>query len=586
MIKIAKKNLVWWATALAVVFLLIQVACDLYLPTITSDLVDKGIMQQNMHFIWREGGLMLLVAAIGLVAAGGNVYFAATQSMQVGEKLRRQIFSKVLRFSSKEVNAFGDSSLITRSTNDIVQIQNVMVQVLRMMLQSPIMLVAACVLAYVREPRLTRVFLISLPILAVVVVIVMYFAVPLFKGIQKKTDKINLVFREGLTGVRVIRAFRQEQREQDRFKAANEDYTQTGIKAFTLVSFLFPVMTLILSLTNVGIILLGSHLIANMTMQVGNLIAFMTYATQIMISFMMLSMVFVFVPRASASASRVNAVLDTPISVADLPADQQVKIDPAHPASLQFDHVDFRYDGAEKLALQDLNFNVKAGQTLAIIGGTGSGKSTLVNLIPRLFNIESGRIEVDGQPIDRLSQHDLHKVISITQQKAVLFTGTIRSNLQFGNPQATDDQIWRALEIAQADGFVKEAGGLDAVVEQNGSNFSGGQRQRLAIARTIIKPASIYIFDDSFSALDFKTDAELRMALRQDEQVQQAVTVIVAQRVSTVADADLIIVLDDGKVVGQGTHAELKAHNKTYQQIVNSQIQKGDEERAERTSQD
>lgn len=586
MIKIAKKSLVWWATALAVVFLLIQVACDLYLPTITSDLVDKGIMQQNMHFIWREGGLMLLVASIGLVAAGGNVYFAATQSMQVGEKLRRQIFSKVLRFSSKEVNAFGDSSLITRSTNDIVQIQNVMVQVLRMLLQSPIMLVAACVLAYVREPRLTRVFLISLPILAVVVVIVMYFAVPLFKSIQKKTDKINLVFREGLTGVRVIRAFRQEQREQDRFKAANEDYTQTGIKAFTLVSFLFPVMTLILSLTNVGIILLGSHLIANMTMQVGNLIAFMTYATQIMISFMMLSMVFVFVPRASASASRVNAVLDTPISVADLPADQQVKINPAHPASLQFDHVDFRYDGAEKLALQDLNFNVKAGQTLAIIGGTGAGKSTLVNLIPRLFNIESGRIEVDGQPIDRLSQHDLHKVISITQQKAILFTGTIRSNLQFGNPQATDDQIWRALEIAQADGFVKEAGGLDAVVEQNGSNFSGGQRQRLAIARTIIKPASIYIFDDSFSALDFKTDAELRMALRQDKQVQQAVTVIVAQRVSTVADADLIIVLDDGKVVGQGTHAELKAHNNTYQQIVNSQIQKGDEERAERTSQE
>ena len=586
MIKIAKKNLVWWATTLAVIFLLIQVACDLYLPTITSDLVDKGIMQQNMHFIWREGGLMLLVAAIGLIAAGGNVYFAATQSMQVGEKLRRQIFSKVLRFSSKEVNAFGDSSLITRSTNDIVQIQNVMVQVLRMMLQSPIMLVAACVLAYIREPRLTRVFLISLPILAVVVVIVMYFAVPLFKSIQKKTDKINLVFREGLTGVRVIRAFRQERREQDRFKAANEDYTQTGIKAFTLVSFLFPVMTLILSLTNVGIILLGSHLIANMTMQVGNLIAFMTYATQIMISFMMLSMVFVFVPRASASASRVNAVLDMPISVADLPADQQIKIDPAHPASLSFDHVNFRYDGAEKLALQDLNFKVKAGQTLAIIGGTGAGKSTLVNLIPRLFNIESGKIEVDGQPIEQLSQHDLHQVISITQQKAVLFTGTIRSNLQFGNPQATDDQMWRALAIAQAADFVKEAGGLDAVVEQNGSNFSGGQRQRLAIARTIIKPASIYIFDDSFSALDFTTDAELRMALRQDKQVQQAVTVIVAQRVSTVADADLIIVLDDGKVVGQGTHAELKAHNKTYPQIVNSQIQKGDEERAERTSQD
>lgn len=455
-----------------------------------------------------------------------------------------------------------------------------------MMLQSPIMLVAACVLAYVREPRLTRVFLISLPILAVVVLVVMYLAVPLFKSIQKKTDRINLVFREGLTGVRVIRAFREEHREQARFQAANEDYTQTGIKAFTLVSFLFPVMTLILSLTNVGIILLGSHLIAGMTMQVGNLIAFLTYATQIMISFMMLSMIFVFVPRASASAARVNAVLEEPISVADVPADQQVQIPAGQPASLSFDHVDFRYEGAEKLALHDLNFRVKAGQTLAIIGGTGSGKSTLVNLIPRLFDIESGEIKVDGQPIKRLSQYDLHNAISITQQKAVLFSGTIRSNLQFGNEKATDEQMWHALEVAQAADFVKEAGGLDTPVEQDGSNFSGGQRQRLAIARTLIKPASIYIFDDSFSALDFKTDAKLRLALSDDPQIQQAVTVIVAQRVSTVADADLILVLDEGEVVGQGTHDELRAENKTYQQIVESQIQKGDEERASRTQKD
>lgn len=586
MIKIARKNLVGWATTLAVLFLLIQVACDLYLPTVTSELVDKGIMQRNFAYIWKDGIYMLVVAAIGLAAAAGNVYFAATQAMQVGEKLRQQIFHRILRFSSKEINQFGDSSLITRSTNDIVQIQNVMVQVLRMMLQSPIMLVAACVLAYVREPRLTRVFLISLPILAVVVLVVMYLAVPLFKSIQKKTDRINLVFREGLTGVRVIRAFREEHREQARFQAANEDYTQTGIKAFTLVSFLFPVMTLILSLTNVGIILLGSHLIAGMTMQVGNLIAFLTYATQIMISFMMLSMIFVFVPRASASAARVNAVLEEPISVADVPADQQVQIPAGQPASLSFDHVDFRYEGAEKLALHDLNFRVKAGQTLAIIGGTGSGKSTLVNLIPRLFDIESGKIKVDGQLIKRLSQYDLHNAISITQQKAVLFSGTIRSNLQFGNEKATDEQMWHALEVAQAADFVKEAGGLDTPVEQDGSNFSGGQRQRLAIARTLIKPASIYIFDDSFSALDFKTDAKLRLALRDDPQIQRAVTVIVAQRVSTVADADLILVLDEGEVVGQGTHDELRAENKTYQQIVESQIQKGDEERASRTQKD
>lgn len=496
MIRIARKNLALWATLGAVLFLLIQVSCDLYLPTVTADLVNRGIVQKDMGVIWSKGIKMLIVAAIGLLAAGLNVYFAATQSMRVGEKLRGQIYHKVLRFSNREMDEFGDSSLITRSTNDIVQIQNVMVQMLRMMLQAPVMLVAACVLAYIREPRLTKVFFISLPILAIIVMMVMYFAVPLFKSIQKKTDRINLIFREGLTGVRVIRAFRQDEREQKRFKTANEDYTQTGIKAFTIVSTLFPVVTLILGMTNVAIILLGGHLVASMNMQVGDLIAFMTYATQIMISFMMLSMIFVFVPRASASAARVNAVLDQPISIHDAAKKDQEKISIDQPASLEFKDVDFRFNGAERLALQDLNFKITAGQTLAIIGGTGSGKSALVNLIPRLFDVESGEIKVNGVPIKKLSQHDLHKVISITQQQAVLFSGTIRSNLQFGYEDASDEQICRALEIAQAADFVREEGGLDAVVEQNGSNFSGGQRQRLAIARTIIKPASIYVFDD------------------------------------------------------------------------------------------
>lgn len=580
MIRIARKNLALWATIGAVFFLLIQVSCDLYLPTVTADLVNRGIVQKDMGVIWNEGIKMMIVAAIGLVAAGLNVYFAATQSMKVGEKLRSQIYHKVLRFSNREMDEFGDSSLITRSTNDIVQIQNVMVQMLRMMLQSPVMLVAACVLAYVREPQLTKVFFISLPVLAIIVMTVMYFAVPLFKSIQKKTDRINLIFREGLTGVRVIRAFRQEDREQNRFKKANEDNTQTGIKAFTIVSTLFPVVTLILGMTNVAIILLGGHLVANMSMQVGDLIAFMTYATQIMISFMMLSMIFVFVPRASASATRVNAVLDQPISIHNAPEKDQEKISINQPASLEFENVDFRFHGAERLALQDLNFKVTAGQTLAIIGGTGSGKSALVNLIPRLFDIESGEIKVDGVPIKKLSQHNLHEVISITQQQAVLFSGTIRSNLQFGYEEATDKEMWHALEIAQAADFVREEGGLDAVVEQNGSNFSGGQRQRLAIARTIIKPASIYVFDDSFSALDFETDAKLRAALAKDPQIQRAVTVIVAQRISTVVDADQIIVLDEGRVVGQGTHQELKAHNETYQQIIKSQVEKGDVDRA------
>lgn len=572
MIKIAKRNLELLPTLLAVIFLCFQVAADLYLPTITSDLIDNGILKQDIGYIWSESGKMLVVAALGLIAAAVNVYFASTQAMKVGKKLREQIYRKVLHFSSQEMSKFGGSSLITRSTNDIVQIQNVMVQVLRMMLQSPIMLIAACVLAYYREPRLTKVFLISLPVLAIAVIAIMYFAIPLFKSIQKKTDQINLVFREGLTGVRVIRAFNQEKREQSRFQRANDDYTNTGIKAYTIVSFLFPIMTLVLSLTNIGIIWLGAHLIAQMSMQVGNLIAFMTYSTQILISFMMLSMVFVFIPRASASAKRVNDVLGQEEVIAD--PQKPVKLTDASEASLSFENVDFRYSGAEKLTLTGLNFDIHAGQTLAIIGGTGSGKSSLVNLIPRLFDIEKGKIKVDGYPINQLTQHDLHRLISITQQKAVLFSGTIRSNMQFGMENATDDQIWHALEVVQAADFVKEAGGLDAVVEQNGANFSGGQRQRLAIARTIIKPASIYIFDDSFSALDFKTDAKLRSALKQDNQLQKAVTVIVAQRISTVANADLILVLDDGKVVGQGSHEQLVAENKTYQQILNSQIQK------------
>lgn len=580
MFKIARKNFAWWAVALAVLFLLLQVSADLYLPTITSDLIDKGIAQNDQSYIWSQGGKMLIVALIGLLAAGGNVYFASTQAMRVGQKLRTQMYSKIINFSSREFTDFGDSSLITRTTNDIVQIQNVLVTMLRMMLQAPIMLIAAGVLAYNREAKLTTVFLVSLPLLAVSVLIIMYFVVPLFKSIQKKTDRINLVFREGLTGVRVIRAFNQDQFEQDRFDVANKDYTATSTKAQTIVSFMFPIMTLILSGTNIGIIWLGGHLIGDMSMQVGNLVAFMTYSTQILMSFMMLSMVFVMVPRAQASGQRINEVLDRESSVKDAQGTDLKSFDQSQPASLEFDHVDFTYRGAENMALQDVNFKATAGQTVAIIGGIGSGKSTMVNLIPRLFNVDHGEIKVNGQNNASVSQNQLHEAISITQQKAVLFKGTIRSNMQYGKSDASDDEIWHALDIAQSKDFIEENGGLDAIVEQNGDNFSGGQRQRLAIARTIIKPASIYVFDDSFSALDFKTDAELRMALKQDENVANAVSVIVAQRVSTVADADLILVMDNGKVVGQGKHQELKANNETYRQIVESQIREGDGQNA------
>lgn len=576
MIKIARRFLNWWAALAALLLMGVQVSCDLYLPTVTANLIDKGIMQKDLNYVWHIGGAMLLVAFLGLLAAVGNVFFASTQGMKVGERIRNTIYQRVLHFSTNEMTRFSGSSLITRSTNDIVQIQNVMLQMMRMMLQSPIMLVGACVMAYSREPRLTRVLAISLPVLIIAVVVVMYFAMPYFRVMQQKVDNINRVFREGLTGVRVIRAFNKDQREQDRFRQVNEDYTRVGFRAFTLMSFMFPIMTLVLSMTNVGIIWYGGHLIAGRSMQVGNLITFMTYANQILMSFMMLSFIFFFIPRAQVSAKRVNAVLDQPISVSDLPVDELEPLKKSQVASLEFKDVDFRYEGAQHLALSDLNFRVTAGQTLAIIGGTGSGKSTLVNLIPRLFDIERGQILVNGQDIAKISQHDLHSLISITQQKAVLFSGTVRSNLAFGNSTATDEQMWRALEVAKAADFVREQGGLDMKVEQDGSNFSGGQRQRLAIARTIIKQASVYVFDDSFSALDFKTDAQLRLSLKDDALVSQAVTVIVAQRISTVADADLILVLDDGQVVGQGTHEELAARNPVYQEIINSQLQEGD----------
>lgn len=573
MMRLARKHLDWWAVVLAVGFMIIQVACDLSLPTLTSNIIDKGIANNDIGYIWRTGGKMLLLSFIGVLGAAGNVYFAATQSQKMGQRIRSAIFKKVTYASTEEFETVGNASLITRTTNDVVQIQNVMVQMLRMMLMAPIMLVGAGVLAYVKSPRLTMVFLVALPVLALFTGLVMYFAVPLFKSLQKKIDRINLVFREGLTGVRVIRAFNQDQFEQDRFEGANQDYTKTGIKVFMIVSLMFPIITLIVSGTNIGIVWYGGQLIGNQSMEVGNLVAFMTYATQLLISFMMVSMVFVFVPRAQASAARINEVMDLKSKIND--PDQPVTVkDQA--ASLVFDHVNFRYTGAEKLALADVNFQATAGQTVAIIGGTGSGKSTLVNLIPRLFDPESGQIKLNGTALTAMSQQALHAAVSITQQKAVLFSGTIRSNMVYGMQDASDSQIWHALDVAQASDFVKEEGGLDAVVEQNGDNFSGGQRQRLMIARTILKRASVYIFDDSFSALDFKTDALLRQQLRQDEQVQAGVTVIVAQRVSTVADADLILVIDGGKIVGQGTHDELKATNKTYQEILDSQIRKGD----------
>ncbi|MEJ6400344.1 ABC transporter ATP-binding protein [Nicoliella lavandulae] len=581
MIQLSKKFLSKWAVVGAVLFMVVQVLTFLYLPTLTAGIINQGIAQHNLSYIIDQGIKMFFLSIVSVIAAGGNIYFAATQSQLMGKKIRSAIYRKVIYFSEQDLSHFGDSSLITRATNDVVQIQNVMVNMLRMMIMSPIMLITAIILAYTMSPKLTLIFVISLIILVIIIYLIMGQAIPLFRSIQGKTDNLNLTFREGLTGVRVIRAFNRDQYEQDRFDGYNRDYMNTGIKVYRLTAMLFPLLTVILNFTNIGIVWFGSQLIANHTFAVGNLVAFMSYATQILISFTMLSFMFVFLPRASASAARINEVLNQKDTITDPEQPVQTKATPDdHNATLEFDDVSYRFEDAERCALTDVSFKVHAGQTLAIIGGTGSGKSTLVNLIPRLIDPEKGVIKLDGTPINEMTQYDLHQLVSITQQKAVLFAGTIRSNMQFGNEKATDEEIWHALDVAQASDFIKREDGLDTKVEQNGENFSGGQKQRLAIARTIVKHAQVYVFDDSFSALDFKTDAKLRSDLRNDPMISNAISVIVAQRVSTIANADEIIVLDDGKVVGQGTHKELLANNPVYQSIVHSQIREGSDSNA------
>lgn len=568
MLKLAKR-MSFWAVAGAVVFMIIQVVSDLYLPTLTADIINNGVAKGDTDYIWSVGFKMLGFSLISIAAATGNVFLAARQSQKLGKTLRSEIYTKVTNFSNDEIDEIGTASLITRTTNDVIQIQNVVMMFLRMMIMAPIMLIGASFLAYSKDGQLTQIFLYVLPILAIFIGVVMFFAVPLFKAIQKKTDKLNLVFREGLTGIRVIRAFNRSKSETERFAEANKDFMDTSIKVNTIMSLMLPVMTFIMSGTNIAIIWFGGQYIGNGTLEVGNLLAFMTYAMQILMSFMMLSMVFIFIPRGQASAIRINEVLNMdskikdPENPAKLPAEKQ--------GTLDFNHVDFRYTGAENLALKDIDFHGKNGQTIAIIGGTGSGKSTLSNLLGRFYDVENGSIEINGVDIRQMKQQDLRDAVGYVPQKAMLFTGTIRENLKYGNPDATDEELWHALEIAQSKNFVAAMPeGLDSYVEQGGGNFFGGQKQRLCIARALVKKADIYVFDDSFSALDFKTDAALRKALKPE--TRESVVVLVAQRISTVIDADIILVLDEGQLVGQGTHEDLKATNETYQEIINSQL--------------
>lgn len=573
MLKIVKRISLTSAIA-AAVFMVIQVLADLYLPTLTSNIIDKGVAQGDVDYIWHTGFVMIGFSLISILAAIANTFFATRESQKLGKQLRTDVYKKSESLTKDAFDKYGTASLITRTTNDVTQIQMVTQMFLRMMINAPITLIGASILAYQKDHQLTKIFLVVIPVMIILIGGIMYFAVPLFKSMQKKTDRLNLVFREGLTGVRVIRAFDKTRFEENRFDLVNKDYTNTAIKVNTIVALMMPMMTLIMSGTNVAITWFGGHYIADMTLEVGNLIAFMTYAMQILISFMMLSAIFIMVPRAQASADRINEVLDEKIGIHD-PENPKTVSFAGKEATLAFNHVNYRYHGAEKLALEDIDFQAKSGEIVAIIGGTGSGKTTLVNLIPRLYDIESGSIQINGTDVSEMTQYNLRELMGFVPQKAVLFSGTIRDNMQYGKPDATDEMIWETLEIAQAKDFVSEMeDGLDSHVEQGGGNFSGGQRQRLAIARALVKTADIYVFDDSFSALDFKTDANLRQALKTN--MKESITVLVAQRVSTVMDADMILVLDEGKLVGKGTHEELLATNETYQEIVHSQLREED----------
>ncbi|HDU7556735.1 TPA: ABC transporter ATP-binding protein [Listeria monocytogenes] len=568
MMKLMKRLKPYWLSITAVLVITFgQVIGQLYLPTLMSNIIDKGVVTGDTDYIWSTGMKMLLISFASVILSVIVVYLASRISMGFGKELRDKIFTKVEDFSLQEFDKVGTSSLITRTTNDVVQIQNVLYMMMRLMVMAPIMLLGGIIMAVGRDAKLSLIFVVVLPLLLLLVVILGGKAMPMFKSLQKKMDKLNRVIREGLTGIRVVRSFNRNEDELEKFEEANADYATTAIKVNRLLSLMSPLMMLLMNLTSIAIVWIGSIFIGNGDMQVGDLMAFIQYAMQIMMSFMMLSAVFIMIPRAGASAERINEVLDMNAEILN-PENPKTS---TPPAKLSFEHVTFRYEGAEKPVIEDITFEANAGETIAIIGSTGAGKSTLINMIPRFYDVESGVVKINGIDVREMDQSSLRQKIGLVPQKAVLFTGTIASNMRYGKEDATDEEIWEALRTAQAENFVsKLANGLGSRVEQGGNNFSGGQKQRLSIARSLIRKPEIYIFDDSFSALDFKTDAKLREALKAE--TTEAVTLIVAQRITSVVNSDQIIVMNEGKIAGMGTHEELKESNQIYQEIMRSQL--------------
>nr|WP_194241453.1 ABC transporter ATP-binding protein [Galbitalea soli] len=558
----------WRLLTGVIVFQLAQSIASLYLPSLNADIINNGVAQGDTGYIVRVGVLMLAITLAQVVAAIVAVYFGAKAAMRVGRDLRAAIFDRVGVFSEREVSSFGAPSLITRTTNDVQQVQMLVLMTCTLLVSAPILAIGGVIMALQQDVGLSWIMVVAVPVLLVSIGLIITRMVPLFRSMQTRIDAVNRVLREQLTGIRVVRAFVRETVEVERFESANADLTQTAVRAGRLFALVFPVVMLILNVSSVAVIWFGAARVEDGSIKIGALTAFLQYLIQILMAVMMATFMAILIPRASVSSDRIAEVLDTESSVV---------IDPA-PVSrlhehgeLAFRDVTFTYPGADAPVLRGIDFTARPGTTTAIIGSTGSGKTTLVSLIPRLFDVTGGATLVDGEDVRRLDPELLWSRIGLVPQKPYLFSGTVASNLRYGNPDASDDDLWEALDIAQAREFVAEMPErLEAPIAQGGTNVSGGQRQRLAIARALVRKPEIYVFDDSFSALDTATDARLRQALFRS--VRGATIIVVAQRVSTIVEADQILVLEHGEIVGRGTHAELLASNDTYAEIVDSQL--------------
>ncbi|UOQ95309.1 ABC transporter ATP-binding protein/permease [Halobacillus shinanisalinarum] len=550
------------------VLTLLQSLSQLFLPALMANVVDKGIVNGDISYIVKIGGFMLLVAAGGVVFSILAGFYSSKVSMGFGKIIREKMFTHIENFSLQGFDKVGASSLITRTTNDIMQVQQVLTMMLKVLIMAPMMFIGGIFIAVATDAAMSLIIIAVVPIIVAAIIVVAKKGLPLFKALQKKLDRLNLVLREGLNGIRVIRSFNRTTHERNRFNEANLDFANTAIKVNKIMATLTPIMMFVLNFSIIAIIWFGSIRISNGNLQVGELMAFIQYAMQIMFSLIMSSMMLIMIPRASVSASRINEVLDTVSEAKDPVEDKHGR---RLEGFVEFDHVTFSYPGAEEPVLSNISFSTKPGEVTAIVGGTGAGKSTLINLLPRFYDVDHGTITIDGIDTRDMSQSNLRNNISFAPQKSVLFSGTIADNIRYGKKMATDKEVRKAADVAQVSDFILETkNGFDSVIAQKGANVSGGQKQRLSIARALIRKASIYIFDDSFSALDFKTDAKLRASLQ--EETSDSTVFIVAQRISTVMDADQIIVLDHGEMAGVGTHQELMESCEIYQEIVSSQL--------------